>query len=63
METEPPEFARLRKVIEAIGYGRIREIVVENGLPVAVVAEVRLSLKENVAGRLRKLPVDKSPYP
>jgi hypothetical protein len=55
LEQGPPEFARLRKVIEAIGYGRIREIVIEAGLPAAVVAQVRISLRENVVGRLRKL--------
>ena len=48
-------FERLRKVVEALGYGRIVEIVLEDGAPVAVVAQVRISLKENVAARLRKL--------
>jgi hypothetical protein len=48
-------FERLRKVVEALGYGRIVEIVLEDGAPVAVVAQVRISLKENVAARLRRL--------
>ena len=61
MDTQTVEFARLCRVIEAVGWGCIERIVIEDGVPTAVDALVHLSLRENVGGRLRKLGLDKKP--
>ena len=48
-------FERLRKVVEAIGYGRVKEIVLKDGRPVRVVAEMEFNLEQPVGVRIRKL--------
>lgn len=58
MEQESPEFARLRKVIEAFEWGSIQRIACEDGKPTGVDVLIHFNLRENVAARLRKLALD-----